>query len=422
MGRVSREEVVTMVVLVEHGETQVEVARRLGVTEGTVRYHMKREAEGAEDGRRDKPMKAEVVAEAVDAFMERVKGQPRRRNMRELYEELAEAGYTGSYRSVARYVRRRYGRGPVRPYRRVETPPGVQGQADWHEDKAFLEDMGGEVPVHAFDMKLSFSRGRAVVWSLGMDQAAFLWCHNEAFRRIGGVPAAVRVDNLKTAVASGAGPSAVLTQAYRAYAREMGFVVDPCRARAPRDKGKVEREVRTARLDLELKGRRFRDLCHLQAWTDRKVASRMQRAICPVTGKTVWESLERERELLRPLPQALPEIMDKCVAQKVSADCLVRFEGRQYSVPFVHALQHVEVRGYPGEVRVYSAGDLVAVHRRGTDSRLLIDPAHYEGAGTEQVIPPVPLGKMGRAMQALWRSDVQVHAIDAYARLCEVAR
>jgi hypothetical protein len=29
---------------------------------------------------------------------------------------------------------------------------------------------------------------------------------------------------------------------------------------------------------------------------------------------------------------------------------------------------------------------------------------------------------MGKAMQALWRSDVQVHAIDAYARLCEVAR
>ena len=134
------------------------------------------------------------------------------------------------------------------------------------------------------------------------------------------------------------------------------------------------------------------------------------------------ESLEEERKVLRELPPALPEIMDAWVAQEVSLDCLVRFEGRQYSVPFLNALQRVEVRGYPGQVRVYAQGQLVAVHPRGTPGRLLINPEHYEGQGNGRVVPPVPLGKMGRAMQALWHSDVQVHAIDAYARLCEVAR
>jgi len=422
MGRLQQEEIVVMAVLVEKGETKVEVARRLGVSEGTVRYHLKRRAEGAEDGRKGKPMKAEAVAEAIGAFLERTADRPRRRNLRCLYEELVEIGYLGSYRSVVRYVGKHYGKGPVRPFRRVETPPGVQGQADWHEDKAFLEDHGGEVPVHAFDLKLSHSRGRAVVWSLSEKQGAFLACHNEAFRRLGGIPAAVRVDNLKTAVAGGAGPTAVLAEAYRAYAREMGFVVDPCRVRAPRDKGKVEREVRTVRALLEVKGRRFLDLAHLQAWTDRKVTAAMQRALCPVTGKSVWESLLAERKVLRPLPQELPETFDACVVQRVSQDCLVRFEGRQYSVPFVHALQRVEVRGYAGQVRIYAQGHRVASHPRGTEGRLLINPAHYEGAGTDRVIPPVPLGKMGRAMQELWKTPVQVRAIDAYARLCEVAR
>jgi transposase len=422
MGRVSREEVVAMGVLVEKGETQVAVALRMGVTEGAVRYHLRREAEGREDGRRDKPMKAACMAEAVGAFMDRTKARPKSRNLRQLYEELVELGYGGSYRSVLRYVVRQYGKAPFRPSRRVETPPGVQAQADWHEDRVYLEDHGGEVSVHAFDMKLSHSRGRAVVWSLSECQAAFLSCHNTAFERLGGIPAAVRIDNLKTGVSRGAGPTAVINEAYRAYAREAGFVVDPCRARSPKDKGKVEREVRTVRGDLDLKGRRFMDLKHLQMWTDRKVSARMLRSLCPATGKSVSESLAEERRLLRPLPDRMPEIMDSCVAQQVSPDCLVWFERRQYSVPFLHVLERVEVRGYAGEVRIYAQGQLVAVHPRGTERRLVIDPEHYEGEGDGRVIPPVPLGKMGKAMQALWRTDVQVHAIDAYAKLCEVAR
>ncbi|MGC8724563.1 MAG: IS21 family transposase [Acidobacteriota bacterium] len=422
MGRVSRKEIVAMGVLVERGETKVAVAARLGVSEGTVRYHLKREAEGAVDGRRGKRMKAEAVAEVVKGFMERTASRPKRRNLRVLHEELVELGYEGSYRSVVRYVRKRYGGAPVRPFRRVETPPGVQGQADWHEERVYLEDHGGEVAVHGFDLKLSYSRGRAVVWSLSEKQAAFQECHNGAFERLGGIPAVVRVDNLKTAVASGAGPAAVITEAYGAYAREMGFLVDPCRVRTPRDKGKVEREVRSVRAALDVKGRRFRDLRDLQAWTDRKVVAGMRRAVCPVTGKSVWESLLEERKVLRPLPGVLPESFDACVVQKVSKDCLVCFEGRQYSVPFVHALTRVEVRGYPAQVRIYAQGRLVAEHPRGTPGRLVIDPAHYDGTGTEGVIPPVPLGKMGRAMQELWSSPVQVHAMEAYARLSEVAR
>jgi transposase len=34
---------------------------------------------------------------------------------------------------------------------------------------------------------------------------AWLGCHTEAFRRLGGVPATVRIDNEKTAVVKGAG-------------------------------------------------------------------------------------------------------------------------------------------------------------------------------------------------------------------------
>ena len=57
----------------------------------------------------------------------------------------------------------------------------------------------------AFKMVLSHSRKDAIVWSEGKDMLAWLGCHTEAFRRLGGVPATVRIDNEKTAVVKGAG-------------------------------------------------------------------------------------------------------------------------------------------------------------------------------------------------------------------------
>ena len=45
--------------------------------------------------------------------------------IRALYETLQmEHGYTGSYKAVVRYVRRRTAQPEVQPFRRVETRPG----------------------------------------------------------------------------------------------------------------------------------------------------------------------------------------------------------------------------------------------------------------------------------------------------------
>jgi hypothetical protein len=45
---------------------------------------------------------------------------------------------------------------------------------------------------------------------------------------LGGVPATVRIDNLKTGVAQGAGTWAVLHAGYASYAQQLGFIIDPC--------------------------------------------------------------------------------------------------------------------------------------------------------------------------------------------------
>ena len=50
MGRLENEARAAMTVLLKQGHSQSAVARMLGVSEGTVRYHRRRSAAGAVDG------------------------------------------------------------------------------------------------------------------------------------------------------------------------------------------------------------------------------------------------------------------------------------------------------------------------------------------------------------------------------------
>ena len=60
-----------------------------------------------------------------------------------------------------------------------------------------------------------------------VDPLAWQTGHLALFTRYGGVPRRIRVDNVTTAVASGAGPTAVLNAAFTTFARACGFAVDP---------------------------------------------------------------------------------------------------------------------------------------------------------------------------------------------------
>ena len=106
----------------------------------------------------------------------------------------------------------------------------------------------------------------------------------------------------------------------------------------------------------------------------------------------------------------------------VGIDCLVAFEGRQYSVPFAHVGERVEVRGCARTIQIVKDCRIIAEHPRGTAARLVIDQAHYEGPNTDRVIAPPPLGKLGARIQELALAPVTRRSVDFYAALAEVAR
>lgn len=208
---------------------------------------------------------------------------------------------------------------------------------------------------------------------------------------------------------------------YRAYARAVGFHIDACQPRQANAKGKAEAKVRLSRLRLDPKRQRFEGLDELQARTDDRIVSWSKTAVCTATGLTIYESWQRELDKLQPLP-LLPEAFDVVVTRRVDEDCTVHFEGRGYAVPFAKVGESVEVRGCAGKVQILADGRVLMEYPRHSAERLLIDPSCYEGPATDRVLPPPPLGKMGRRLQEIWEMPVEQRPLDLYRALAEVAR
>jgi len=423
MSRLSKEEVVVLKGLMKKNEGKMSksaLARLFHVTEGTVRYHLKREKKEASDKRKDKPMKADPYAHIIDEWMKMSKGNNPPPSIEELYDDLiSEYGYKASYRSILRYVRKHYPSSLIRPRRRVELPAGCAGQVDWAESVWLV--IGGVLrEVHALVLTLSYSRGTAVIWSYKKDELSWLHCHNRAFRFLGGIPAVVRPDNTKTAVVKGQGSTGILNQIYRGYARDLSFHINPARVRTATDKGKVEAKVKLVRQRLTFQGIELKDLEELQTFSDEVLTQEMKRLISPATGTSIYEALLEERKALRPCPKKMSQPFDVTVVRKVSCDCLIRFEAHFYSCPFVYTQDFVEVRGYVGKVKIFKDGECIAVHPRGTKRLLVIDQAHYEGKATKKVARPTPLGKVTSLLLDCFDIPVERRAIQAYERVAEV--
>ena len=390
-----------------------QVALQLGVDESTLRYRLGRPPE-AVDGRAVRATALAGWDERIDAVLTRF-GDARlvpegsgHCEAQTLHGMLVrEHGFTGSYQAV----------------RRIETPAGVQAQHDWFDFESVIA--GERRALHGLIGTLSHCRATFVWISPTMTQLAWQTGHLALFTRYGGVPLWVRIDNLKTGVASGAGPNAVITPAFATFARTCGFAVDPCRARTGSDKGKVERAVRTDRgvfADLFLA--EWATLEQFQHALDARAVERHDHRRSPMTGTTITEALAAERPLLQRLP-TVHEPFDCVVARRVSRDCLVSFEGRRYSVPFRAVGRTVEVRGTAQHVVVLAEGREVARHARHTTARLVLVPAHYEGESTPAVRAPTPLGRRAHLQLAgisgLPAPSAVARPMSAYIALVEEA-
>ena len=280
-----------------------------------------------------------------------------------LFRELVDAGFTRSYPTLVRELRRlelrpvclvcQHRRG-LAPTIEIEHPPGEEIQFDWLE----LHDTPWGEPAYVLVGALSHSGRFRAVFCEQMTFGHLAEAVHRVLAGLGGTPRVWRTDRMATIVVPGTDR---LTVDAANLAKHYGVEIAVCPPRRAQRKGVVEKAVqfttnswwRTARIASTAEAQ-----TSLDRWSV-EVADRR-----PRPDGTVGEI--GASEPLRPLPTlAYPAMIT--VTRKASRSALVPFDGNRYSVPPHLAGRTVTVLtrvGDPALRIVSAAGEVVATHRR----------------------------------------------------------
>lgn len=250
---------------------------------------------------------------------------------------------------------------------RQEHRPGEMLQVDYAGDTVVVMDAGQAREAQIFVACLPFS-GLIYTEATRTQQVEdWLASHVRAFGDIGGVPAALVPDNLKSGVTKANFFDPVLNASYYQLARHYGTAVLPTRVRKPRDKPAVESAV----LQVErwvlapLRHRTFFGLTELNAAIVPLREALNNRPLSPPrqgTRRSVFEA--EERAWLRPLPADAYVVGQWELGRAVGADYHVIVDGHYYSVPSALAHTKVDVFTTATLVSIFQRGERIASHPR----------------------------------------------------------
>jgi transposase len=257
----------------------------------------------------------------------------RGRNAMGIFQDLVDAhGFTGGYQSVKRFVRKL--RGAVSPDARViiETRLGEEAQVDYGTGPMVRDpDTGKYRRTRLFVMTLGSSR--KCVRLLAFRSSARVWAelHEKAFRRLGGSPRVVVLDNLREGVLSPDFYDPGLNPLYRDVLAHYGVTALPCKVRDPDRKGKVESGVGHAQ-KTPLKGKKFESLDEAQAYLDHWEEHWADKRIHGRTKRQVAAMFAEEKPFLQTLPLE-PFRYYQYGERTVHLDGCVEVEAAYYGAP-----------------------------------------------------------------------------------------
>ena len=244
-----------------------------------------------------------------------------------------------------------------------EHAPGGEAECDFGEFYAWVA--GERMKLWMFALRLSNSAKAAHRVFSTQAQEAFFEGHVNAFERFGGVPARVRYDNLKPAVARVLlGRNRIESERFIALRSHYGFESFYCQPgiAGAHEKGGVEGEIGRFRRNHLVPMPTVGSLGELNALIDAADARDDGRW---VTGRhmPVGQAFELERPALRALPG---ERFDCAAILACRVDLKARICVRQsyYSVPARYARGRVLVRLFAQHFEVVADGRVVAVHER----------------------------------------------------------
>jgi transposase len=340
------------------GHSLRHIARVTGLSRVTVRRILSAPTPKAYGPRPRRPHKLDRFVPRLEAALaERPKA-----TASWLHRLLRGEGFGGGYETVKRFVRerRREERARARACVRFETAAGVESQFDWKGPVRGLVAAAPELAVHFFRFVLAWSRARWTLVVTDLKLPTTLAALNWAFAKAGGVTERLVLDNPKTCITRPK-PHLELHPQFLAFCRHLGVTPDPAWPYHPERKGKTERSLR----DLEeegVLGTTYTSLAALQTAVSTVDALTLER-VHTTTGEPPAARLERERALLRPLPDVAfdPRVPEM---RRVLSDCTVSLHGARYSVPYVHVGRQVVVKADPlgSGLEIFAGAELVARH------------------------------------------------------------
>lgn len=387
------DEVMEIKRLIEEGHKVSEVARRLKMDRKTVRKY------------RDLPVEqiAQCFSEAkgrtwkIDRYQDWIQFRVEAMaedgviNAQAMFHDLQGMGYTGSARTLRRYVcrLREKHRKKQRIFEPFETAPGQQAMVDLGE-KRKLRIGGSKQPAYFIAMVLSFSRKKYAEWyNQPIDTQLFIEFHHRAFQHFQGIPREIVYDQTKLVVLRERYGEVEFNTDFYGCAQWCGFKPYICRKFDPQSKGKIESVIRYIKRGF-LPGRSFDHLGDLenqwQRWLKEVADAKPQET----TGRAPQEAWEEEKPHLQPLGRTPFRARPALRTQQVYQDGFVKVLGNCYSVPASHRGRDIKVRVTEEKVEIRTIeGERLSTHWRSLEKgkRFKIK-GHYEkqyAVATEQL-------------------------------------
>jgi len=285
-------------------------------------------------GKESENSKGVCSASSCEPYREIIElGLSRDRNAMAIWQDLvSDYGFQGGYQSVRRFAYKL--RGAQLPQARavILTAPGEEGQVDYGSGPMVREPQSSKYRrTRLFVLTLGYSR--KAVRLLVFRSSTRIWAelHEKAFRRLGGAPRILVLDNLREGVLVpdlyGSHPQSPLPRRARPLRCGRAALPDPG-SRSERQSGVRRRPHKKT----PLKGQRFESLEQAQAYLDRWEANWADTRIHGTTKRQVATMFAEEKPTLLPLPVE-PFRYYQYGERVVHLDGCVEVEAAYYGLP-----------------------------------------------------------------------------------------
>ena len=229
-------------------------------------------------------------------------GLAKGRQMMSIWQDLVDdRDFAGKYSSVQRFAKKLRSTNISDAHPVIMTAPGEEAQSDYGQGPMVRDpDSGKYRRTRLFVLTLGNSRKSVRLLTFKSSSKIWAQLHERAFRRLGGAPKLVVIDNLKEGVLKPDIVDPKINPLFRELLAHYSCTALPARVRDPNRKGKVESAVRGGQD--KLRGLRFESIAEAQTYLDRWETNWADTRIHGTTKRQVAAMFAEEKPFLTSLP------------------------------------------------------------------------------------------------------------------------